>query len=77
MIRTTPVLVQCEVEAYNEAWAACEAQDLAIEDAKASKWVVDHDAFDRARDDSREPDDYRDAADEALDVELHEPKERL
>ena len=73
MIRRGHVLTSCEVEAPTEHVAAQRARALAIEDVGRSEWVADHDAFDRTRDESREPDDYRDSADEAREERVHEP----
>ena len=52
LIRVSPTLVQLpQLEANDYADALAQARELAAEDARASEWRVDHDAFDRARDD--------------------------
>ena len=51
MIRTGRALVSCNVEARDLEGARQEATKPAIADARTAQWRVDHDAFDRARDD--------------------------
>ena len=66
MIRTGRALVSCNVEARDLEGARQEATKLAIADARTAQWRVDHDAFDRARDDgpdTTEADAQEDAAD--------------
>ena len=51
MIRRGLVMTSVQVEAANEIEAEAMARLMASEEGKRSRWRVDHDEFDRARDD--------------------------